>query len=160
MTPAFNVDGHHLFVSTSIGVRIGQVDLSPETLLLDADTAMYYAKSRGKQRYEVFVPAMRLDAVERLRLETDLRTAIERDELVVFYQPKVCMTTGMLIELEALVRWMHPQRGLVGPVEFIPLAEETGLIIQLGECVLRKACRQMAAWLDGLNVGPGVRGSA
>ena len=157
MTPAFNVDGHHLFVSTSIGVRIGQVDLSPETLLLDADTAMYYAKSRGRQRHEVFVPAMRLDAVERLRLETDLRTAIERDELVVFYQPKVCMTTGMLIELEALVRWMHPQRGLVGPVEFIPLAEETGLILQLGECVLRKACRQMAAWLDDLNVGPGVR---
>jgi diguanylate cyclase (GGDEF)-like protein/PAS domain S-box-containing protein len=157
MTPAFNVDGHHLFISTSIGVRIGQGDLSPETLLLDADTAMYYAKSRGRQRYEVFVPAMRLDAVERLHLETDLRTAIERDELVVFYQPKVCMTTGMLIELEALVRWMHPLRGLVGPVDFIPLAEETGLILQLGECVLRKACGQMAAWLDELNVGPGVR---
>jgi EAL domain-containing protein (putative c-di-GMP-specific phosphodiesterase class I) len=126
-------------------------------LLLDADTAMYYAKSRGRQRYEVFVPSMRLDAVERLRLETDLRTAIERDELVVYYQPKVCMETGMLIELEALVRWMHPQRGLVGPIDFIPLAEETGLILQLGECVLRKACRQMAVWLRELNVAPGVR---
>jgi diguanylate cyclase (GGDEF)-like protein/PAS domain S-box-containing protein len=157
ITPAFNVDGHHLFVSASIGVRIGQSDLTPETLLLDADTAMYYAKSRGRQRYEVFVPSMRLDAVERLRLETDLRTAIERDELVVYYQPKVCMETGMLIELEALVRWMHPQRGLVGPIDFIPLAEETGLILQLGECVLRKACRQMAVWLRELNVAPGVR---
>ena len=157
MTPAFNVDGHHLFVSASIGLRLGQGDAARETLLLDADTAMYYAKSRGRQRHEVFVPAMRLDAVERLRLETDLRAAIERDELVVYYQPKVCMTTGRLIELEALVRWMHPQRGLVGPLDFIPLAEETGLILQLGECVLRKACRQMTVWLAELDVGPGIR---
>jgi diguanylate cyclase (GGDEF)-like protein/PAS domain S-box-containing protein len=157
VTPVFNIDGHHLFVSMSIGVRLGQGDATPESLLLDADTAMYYAKSRGKQRHEVFVPAMRLAAVERLRLETDLRAAIERDELVVYYQPKVCLATGRLMELEALVRWMHPERGLVGPVEFIPLAEETGLIRQLGECVLRKACRQMAVWLSEFDVDPGMR---
>jgi diguanylate cyclase (GGDEF)-like protein/PAS domain S-box-containing protein len=157
MTPAFNLEGHHLFVSASIGVRMGQGDATPETLLLDADTAMYHAKARGKRRYEVFVPAMRLEAVERLRLETDLRTAIEQDELVVFYQPKVCMSTGKLMELEALVRWRHPLRGLVGPVEFIPLAEETGLILQLGECVLRKSCEQMAAWMRELDVDSNVR---
>jgi diguanylate cyclase (GGDEF)-like protein/PAS domain S-box-containing protein len=157
MRPAFDLDGHHLFVSLSIGVRTGQADATPETFLLDADTAMYHAKTRGKQRYEVFVPAMRLEAVERLRLETDLRAAVERDEFVVFYQPKVCIRTGTLIELEALVRWMHPERGLVGPVEFIPLAEETGLIIQLGECVLRKSCRQMTDWLKRFDVDPAMR---
>jgi diguanylate cyclase (GGDEF)-like protein/PAS domain S-box-containing protein len=157
MAPAFHVDGHQLFVSASIGVRLGQSDATPETLLLDADTAMYYAKSRGKQRYEVFVPAMRLAAVERLQLETDLRAAIEQDELVVYYQPKVCIATGRLIELEALVRWMHPQRGLIGPLDFIPLAEETGLIVQLGEWVLRKACRQMADWLREFDTDPGIR---
>jgi diguanylate cyclase (GGDEF)-like protein/PAS domain S-box-containing protein len=157
MTPAFNLDGHHLFVSTSIGVRLGQSDATPETLLLDADTAMYHAKARGKQRYEVFVPAMRLQAVERLRLETDLRAAIQRDELVVYYQPKVCLATGRVVEVEALVRWMHPLRGLVGPVDFIPLAEETGLILQLGECVLRKACRQMTIWLSDFDLDPEMR---
>jgi diguanylate cyclase (GGDEF)-like protein/PAS domain S-box-containing protein len=157
ITPPFNLDGHHLFISTSIGIRFGQGDATPETLLRDADTAMYCAKSLGRQQHEIFVPAMRLDAVERLRLETDLRNAIERDELVVYYQPQVCMATGMLIQLEALVRWMHPQRGLVGPVEFISLAEETGFILQLGECVLRKACRQMTYWLSRFEVDPGVR---
>jgi diguanylate cyclase (GGDEF)-like protein len=157
MMPAFNLEGHHLFVSASIGVRIGQGDATPETLLLDADTAMYHAKARGKQRYELFVPAMRLEAVERLRLETDLRTAIEQDELVVFYQPKVDMSNGKLMELEALVRWRHPLRGLVGPVEFIPLAEETGLILQLGECVLRKSCQQLVDWMKELDIDPGVR---
>jgi EAL domain-containing protein (putative c-di-GMP-specific phosphodiesterase class I) len=100
---------------------------------------------------------MRLEAVERLRLETDLRAAIERDEFIVYYQPKVCIKTGALIELEALVRWMHPGRGLVGPVEFIPLAEETGLILPLGECVLRKACLQMKQWMADFEVGPVMR---
>jgi diguanylate cyclase (GGDEF)-like protein/PAS domain S-box-containing protein len=157
IAPAFNLDGRQLFVSISIGVRFGQTEGTPEALLLDADTAMYHAKSRGKQRCEVFVPAMRLEAVERLRLETDLRTAIEGDELAVYYQPKVCMATGRLIELEALVRWRHPQRGVVGPMEFIPLAEDTGLIIQLGECVLRKSCLQMKAWLSEYDLDPEVR---
>jgi diguanylate cyclase (GGDEF)-like protein len=157
LTPPFNLDGHHLHIAASIGIRFGQGDATPETLLRDADTAMYCAKSAGGQQHEIFVPAMRLDAVERLRLETDLRSAIERDELVVYYQPQVCMATGMLIQVEALVRWMHPERGLVGPLDFISLAEETGLIVQLGECVLRKACRQMTFWLSHFDVGPGVR---
>jgi len=157
MRPAFNLDGHHLFVSASIGVRHGQSDGTPENLLLDADTAMYRAKARGRERYEVFVPAMRLEAVERLRLETDLRAAIARDELVVHYQPKVCIATGQLVEVEALVRWMHPERGLIGPGNFIPLAEETGLILSLGECVLRQACRQMALWLRDFSLDPAMR---
>jgi len=157
MMPAFNLEGHHLFVSASIGLRHGQSDSTPANLLLDADTAMYHAKTRGRERYEVFAPSMRLEAVERLQLETDLRTAIENDELVVYYQPKVCLSSGKLIEVEALVRWMHPKRGLVGPGSFIPLAEETGLILPLGECVLRKSCIQMAAWLRELDIDPAIR---
>ena len=157
MMPAFNLEGHHLFVSASIGVRHGQSDSTPQNLLLDADTAMYRAKTRGRERYEIFTPSMRLEAVERLQLETDLRTAIESDELVVYYQPKVCLSSGKLIEVEALVRWTHPRRGLVGPESFIPLAEETGLILPLGECVLRKSCLQMAAWMREFDLDPAIR---
>ncbi len=148
MGPAFDLDGHHMFVSVSIGVRTGSAQSTPETLLLDADTAMYHAKAQGKQRSEVFVPAMRLKAVERLSLETDLRQAIERDNLVVHYQPKVCLATGVVAELEALVRWTHPERGIVEPVHFILL---------LGTFVLRTACRQMADWIRDFDVDPGTR---
>ena len=157
MKPAFLLEGHQVFVSASIGVRIGHANATPETLLRDADTAMYDAKSRGKQRNELFVPAMRLEAVRRLRLETDLRKAIERDELMVYYQPKVCLRTGRVAEVEALVRWESPDRGMVSPADFIPMAEETGLIIPLGSYVLRKACLQMAAWARDRRVPPGMR---
>jgi diguanylate cyclase (GGDEF)-like protein/PAS domain S-box-containing protein len=157
LQPAFDLDGNHTFVSASIGVRVGHPNETPETLLLDADTAMYHAKSQGKQRNEVFDPAMRFRAVERLRLETDLRDAIQARHLTVSYQPKVCIATGVVSELEALVRWNHRDRGVVGPVDFIPVAEETGLILQLGTFVLRSACRQMAAWLREFDVDASTR---
>jgi EAL domain-containing protein (putative c-di-GMP-specific phosphodiesterase class I) len=100
---------------------------------------------------------MRLKAVERLNLETDLRKAIEQGNLVLYYQPKVCIATGVVSELEALVRWTHPDRGVVGPIDFIPLAEETGLILQLGTFVLRAACSQMAAWIREFEMSPDTR---
>ncbi len=157
MKPAFELHGHQVFVSASIGVKLGDANATPESLLRDADTAMYHAKSSGKQRYEVFVPAMRFRAVERLRMETDLRNAIEKDSLSLYYQPKVCLVTGIVAEVEALVRWDHPERGMIGPAEFIPLADETGLIEPLGEWVLRKACAQMAAWLVSYDLDPRMR---
>jgi diguanylate cyclase (GGDEF)-like protein/PAS domain S-box-containing protein len=154
---SFDLEGRHMFVSTSIGIRIGQPDVTPETVLQDADTAMYHAKLRGKQRHAVFVPGMRLEAVERLRLETDLRETIKKGGLGVFYQPKVCVHTGALAELEALARWEHPTRGFISPEDFIPVAEETGLILELGHYILRRACLQMAEWLREADVAPGVR---
>jgi diguanylate cyclase (GGDEF)-like protein/PAS domain S-box-containing protein len=146
-----------LFVSASIGIRTGEPGATPETLLQDADTAMYHAKAHGKNRFEVFSLAMRYLAVERLRNETDLRQAIESGNLVLHYQPKVCLITGVVAELEALVRWPHPSRGLVAPGEFISLAEETGLILPLGKWVLETACRQMVAWRKDLNFNPRMR---
>ncbi|HEX7301064.1 MAG TPA: EAL domain-containing protein [Solirubrobacteraceae bacterium] len=135
-----------VFCSASVGIALGRQSQAPTKMLREADAAMYRAKARGRGRAEIFDEEMRRDAFERLRTESDLRRALERDEFSVLYQPIFDTETLRPIAVEALVRWHHPTRGIVGPVEFIPLAEETGLIAPLGRWVLERALAEVAGW--------------
>ena len=147
MARPFNLSGHEVYTSASIGVAPSTLGYAQaEEILRDADTAMYRAKQLGKARHVVFSPDMHDNAMKRLSLETDLRRAVERGELLLHYQPIVSLGDGEVVGFEALVRWRHPQRGMVSPGEFIPIAEETGLILPVGQWVLGEACRQMKEW--------------
>jgi len=142
------IDGQEIVVTASIGIALYPQD-GPDInrLLRHADTAMYRAKSSGSG-FCYYEAAMESAISERLKMETDLRRALERDEITVFYQPVIETSSGKITGVEALVRWLHPERGIVSPAEFIPIAEETGLILPLGERVLRSACMQARTWLD------------
>ena len=147
MHQPFLLDGHEVFVTLSIGIAGSQMGYErAEDLMRDADTALHCAKVAGRARFEIFEPGMRRRAITRLQLETDLRRALVRNELRLYYQPIVDLRTRRIAGFEALVRWQHPSRGMVPPGEFIPLAEETGLIVPAGHWIIEQACRDAQRW--------------
>ena len=147
LQPPFTLEEQEVFITTSIGIALNNsTQERAENLLRHADLAMYRAKHKGKACCEVFEPSMGTDALERLRLENELRQAVERGEFMIYYQPILKLDTGRIAGAEALVRWEHPRRGLLLPKAFLSVAEDTGLIVQIGEGVLREACYQMRAW--------------
>jgi diguanylate cyclase (GGDEF)-like protein/PAS domain S-box-containing protein len=152
----FHVDGHEVFTSTSIGIAIGSNGYtSADALLRDADIAMYRAKEHGPGGYKLFDASMHAQAVELLRLETDLRRALEREELVLHYQPIVDLASGNPVAFEALLRWQHPDRGLLAPADFIRAAEETGLIVPIGWWALQECCTLAARWRSRFGAAAG-----
>ena len=156
LSTPLRVNGHEAVVDTSIGIAVGSADLRvPVDLLRAADTALYRAKASGRGHAVVFEAGMYAEAVARLDRESDLRTAIGQGQLYLQYQPEIDLRTGRIVALEALVRWDRPSYGVIAPEDFIPVAEETGLILSLGHWVLREACRQASAW----SVPPGAEGA-
>jgi EAL domain-containing protein (putative c-di-GMP-specific phosphodiesterase class I) len=143
----FVIEGKDIFIGASVGISVFPGDgHEVEDLLKAADIAMYRVKSEGKNSYRFYSPDLSDSAVERFQMETELRRAIQRKQFEVYYQPQVSLATGRIVGTEALVRWRHPKFGIVSPAKFIPLAEETGLVVQIGEWVLLEATRQMVAW--------------
>jgi diguanylate cyclase (GGDEF)-like protein/PAS domain S-box-containing protein len=152
---AFKLESTELFTTVSIGIVPGHAGYrTPTEILRDADTAMYRAKSLGRSRFEVFDAEMRTQAIARLELESDLRRAVDNQEFVLYYQPKVSLKTGRIMGVEALLRWRHPVKGIVSPDKFIPLAEETGLIVPIGLWVMREACLAMQRWHTEFPMNP------
>jgi len=156
LTSSHSLGDTSLHITLSIGLSTYPEDGGDaETLLKNADTAMYQAKKNGRNNYQFYTKEMNIRAIERQNVEADLGFALERDEFVLHYQPKINLTTGQITGVEALVRWVHPNRGLVPPGEFIPIAEECGLIMPIDRWVLREACRQVKEWEgSGLQVVP------
>jgi len=147
LSKPFMLDGSEIFISSSIGIAIYPDDgTDVTTLLKNADAAMYHAKEHGKNNYQYYKQYMNAAAFDRLTLENDLRRAIEQDGLILYYQPQISTVNGAVIGLEALIRWQHPDKGIILPSDFIPLAEDTGLIIPISEWVLKTACRQIKTW--------------
>jgi diguanylate cyclase (GGDEF)-like protein len=145
----FDLEGQEFFTTASIGISFSAMGYDrPEDILRDADTAMYRAKANGKARHEVFDIGMHTRAVEALNLENALRRGIEKGELKSYFQPIISLQTGAVTGFEALARWQHPERGLVSPVDFIPLAEETGLIVPLGMAIFKESCLQLRQWQE------------
>jgi diguanylate cyclase (GGDEF)-like protein len=143
----FLLGPREMFVSAAVGIALALDDeATPETLLRDADAAMYRAKERGQGKVEIFDEALRARIVERMEVENGLRRALQRDELRIFFQPEVALDDGRIVAVEALVRWEHPERGLLEPSQFVAVAEEIGLIVDIGEWVLREACKQAVEW--------------
>jgi diguanylate cyclase (GGDEF)-like protein/PAS domain S-box-containing protein len=156
LTACHSIDGSDLHITASIGVSTYPEDGDDaEILLKNADTAMYQAKEKGRNNYQFFKKEMNLRAVNRQSLEVGLRDALQYHQFVLYYQPKINLTTGVISGVEALIRWMHPSLGLLPPLEFLPIAEDCGLIVPIGRWVLRETCRQVQEWISaGLRVAP------